>query len=143
MSTLFTDDDADDTELDTTPELATVKQVRLLEGYSYRKEAVRLWTKEKAETVLRACQREERIALQRAAAVAREQDGTVSRGQPSVVERMTAAAYLEQAQGEGVDELTQAVMHTVYVLSDDELRSLAKYLVRKYREPLPAREAGK
>lgn len=132
---LFTEEG--DEETASAPELATPKQVRLLEGFHYRREAVRLWTREKAETVLRNCQREERIALNRAMALAKEQGGELpERGQVSQVERLTAATFLEQSQGQGIDELCQAVAYSVYVLSDDELKRLASYLIRVYRGEL-------
>lgn len=129
MSTLFTDE-ADETTA--APARPPAKVVRLLETYGYRSEAVRLWTPEKASTVLNACKREEAIALRRAAAVARQQDETAPRGQPSLVERQEAAAALEQAMAGG-DELYQAISYTTYVLRDDEARRLAGWLVKLYR----------
>lgn len=108
------------------------KTVRLLEGFNYAREAVRQWTKEKAETVLRACKREERIALARAAQTAREQDG-VPRGQPSVVERLEAAAFLEQALARGVDEVVQAVGYSLHACTDAEAKWLCNELIRRFR----------
>jgi hypothetical protein len=124
-TTLFPDD------VESPPELATTAQVRLLEGFLYRSEHVRRWTREKAETVLRACQREERIVLARAAALAKEQGGETSRGSASIPERINSACFIEQQLGAGgADELTQAVAYTLYALTDGETRRLAGYIVR-------------
>ena len=133
MNNLFTDESEIDTELDTPIELATVKQVRLLEGYSYRREAVRKWTREKAEQVLRRCQQEERIALNRSRAKAAEQDGATSRGQVSALERAVAAVAMEEAVAEGSDETLQVMSASLYVLTDDETKRLAGYLIRVMR----------
>lgn len=134
MTALFANDQdeaGDDTAA--APGRPPAKVVRLLESYGYRAEAVRRWTPEKAATVLNACKKEEAIALRRAAAVAKRQDETAPRGQPSLVERMEAAASLEQALSGGGDDLFQGIAYTVYVLRDDEARRLAGWLVRLYR----------
>jgi hypothetical protein len=103
----------------------------LLEGFGYRPEAVRRWTTEKAETVLRNCQREERIVLARAARLAGEQGGETTRGQCSIPERINSAVFIEQQLDRGgADELTQAVAYTIYALTDGETRRLAGYIVR-------------
>ena len=128
MKTASTEADEDDF---VSPDgLATPKQVRLLEGFNYRREAVRKWTHERAETVLKKCQQEQRLALRRADNKAREQDG--ERGQPSEVERVTAARYVEQmiAQKEGAEELMMALMYSLWVCSDEEIHRLAGYLVK-------------
>jgi hypothetical protein len=130
MSTLFTDDDDGMVATAGRPD---PKTVRLLEGFNYSREAVRQWTPEKAETVLRNCKREERIALARAAQTAKEQDGAVARGQPSQVERLQAAAFVEQALKGGVDEVIQAVGYALHVCTDDEARDEAMRLVRLWR----------
>lgn len=110
------------------------KTVRLLEGFNYRKEAVRGWSAEKAATVLATCKREQAIALRHAAAVAREQDETAPpRGQTSLVERQVAAAFIEQSQGCGIDEIYHSVMYSVHALRDDEVKRLADFLIRKLR----------
>jgi hypothetical protein len=114
-------------------ERPSAEVVRLLESFGYRAEAVRLWTPEHANTVLHACKKEQAIALRRAEGVAREQDGSVARGQPSWVERQDAAACIEQAQGEGIDELAQRVAYSIYTLHDHELKRLASHLIRLYR----------
>ena len=132
MNSLFSTDE-DDTQLECPVELATAEQVRELEGFGRLKEAVRRWTREKAAAVLADCKREQQIALRRAASVALAQSGDAARGQPSTIERVTAAVFLEQAMGEGADELVQAVAYTVWVLTDAELKRLAGYLVRVYR----------
>lgn len=135
MSNLFTDESDVDTELDTPIEMASPKQVRLLEGYSYRKEAVRKWTKEKAENVLRKCQQEERIALNRANAKAKEQDNATPRGQVSPLERAVAAVALEEAVAGGSDETLIVMSAALYVLTDDETKRLAGYLIRMTKKP--------
>jgi hypothetical protein len=135
MSNLFTDESDVDTELDTPIEMASPKQVRLLEGHNYRKEAVRKWTKEKAETVLRKCQQEERIALNRANAKAKEQDAGAPRGQVSPLERAVAAAALEEAVADNADETLIVMSAALYVLTDDETKRLAGYLIRMWRAP--------
>jgi len=127
MSTLF--DTGAETEAP--PELATPQQVRLLEAYSYRKEAVRRWTRERAEATLRACQREERIALRRAAAQAGEIDGTRP-PVPQLVRDITAA-YVEQAMREPADELVQALAHSLHALTDDEAREVAGELLGRLK----------
>lgn len=144
MNNLFTDESEIDTELDTPIELATPKQVRLLEGFSYRKEAVRKWTREKAEQVLRRCQQEERIALNRSQAKAKEQDGLTPRGQVSALERAVAAVAMEEAVAEGSDETLQVMSASLYVLTDDETKRLAGYLIRVFRSApdATARPAG-
>lgn len=117
------------------PALAKPTTVRHLEAYGYRREAVRKWTAERAETVLRNCRQEERIALNRAKKVAEEQDAPTPRGQASHVERAEAATYVEQtlAKGCGVDDLLQALAYSLYVSTDDELKRLAGYLVKLWR----------
>lgn len=132
MKDLFTtDDEAEiDTEVDAPVELATPKQVRLLEPFNYRKEAVRKWTRERAEQVLRKCQQEERIALRRAAQTAKEQDG-LARGQPTPMERLEAANALEQAVG--IDETLIVMSAALYVMTDDETKRFAGYLIRMWR----------
>lgn len=138
---LFDEDDESDEEFDSPPELATPKLVRLLEGFSYRREAVRKWTKEKAETVLRSCQREQRIALRRAAATAGQIDGE-KRGQASALERQVAATYVQQVLDGRIepDELLQALAYSLHVSTDDELKRLAGYLVRLWNPPAPSEE---
>ena len=85
--TLF-DGDGVATVTKTRPDAETV---RLLEGYSYKRDVVRTWTPERAETVLANCRRDEASALRRADDVARTQDEVVARGQPTWPERMAAA----------------------------------------------------
>jgi hypothetical protein len=70
VSTLFDTDEDGGGDTVTAPDLATTAQVRLLEGFSYRAEVVRRWTRERAEVTLRSCQTEQRTALRRAAAKA-------------------------------------------------------------------------
>jgi hypothetical protein len=120
---------------DAAPELASPEQVRILEGYNYRRAAVRKWPREKAVTVIHRCRAEERIAQNRALRVARDLDGVAPRGQPSVLERLSAAAYIEGVLSERceVDELLQALAYSLYVSTDDELKRLAGYLIRLYR----------
>lgn len=131
MSTLFTeDDDGGTVAVAGRPD---PKTVRLLEGYGYKREAVRLWTPERAETTLRAEKREERIALARAAQTAREQDGAVARLQPSQVERLQAAEFLEQALKGGADEVIQAIGYSLHVSTDAEAKRLGAWLVRLWR----------
>jgi hypothetical protein len=134
---LFTPEgESEDDGSATAPELATAKQVRLLEGFNYRREAVRKWTQERAETVLRSCQREQRIALARAEAKAGAIDAAGKRGQPSIVERLNAATYVEQMLRAGdADELLQAVMYSLYVCTDDELKQLAAHVATLWRTP--------
>ena len=109
--------------------------VCLLEGFGYKPEAVRQWSAVKANTVLHTRRKEDAIAVRRAEAVAREQeqDATVARGQPTQIERWEAAAALRRALPHGVDELHMAVVHTVYALNDDELKSLAEKLIATFR----------
>lgn len=131
MSALFDSQDGDTVTAPTRPD---GKTVRLLESFNYRAEAVRRWTAEKATTVLKACQQEERIALRRAEARAKTQEGPdAPRGQPSLVERLAAADAIAQAAGLGLDELLQTVTATVYCLTDDELKRLAGYLAKLFR----------
>lgn len=111
----------------------TARVVRELEAFGYKAEAVRTWTREKANTALASCRREEAVALRRAEATAKQQGEEFPRGQPSIIERLEAAACVEQALGGGIDELCQTLMYTLYVLSDGELKRLANYLVRLYR----------
>jgi hypothetical protein len=133
MSALFTNDDGVATDDNAEPSRPDVKTVRLLEGFGYRAEAVRLWTAEKAFTTLQACRKEQKIALARAERTAVEQEDSVPRGQPSQVERLAAAACIEQATTEGIDELHQCVCYSLYALRDDELKRLAGFVVRVMR----------
>lgn len=110
------------------PSPAVVQQ---LEGYGYAKEKVRKWTVEHANTVLNTCRKRDAIALRRAQQTAREQDQDAPRGQPSLVERQEAAAFIEQQRGP--NDLLTAVSMTAYCLTDDELGRLAGYFVRLFR----------
>ncbi|MCE9566552.1 MAG: hypothetical protein K8U57_31395 [Planctomycetes bacterium] len=131
MTALF--EQKTETETTAPKERPDPKVVRLLEGYGYRAEAVRLWSPEQANTTLNSCKKEQAIALRRADDVARAQEESVPRGQPSWVERQEAAANIEQAQGEGIDELHQRVCYSLYALRDDELKRLAGHLIRLMR----------
>lgn len=124
----------EDTDTVTAPERPSPRVVRLLEPFGYRAEAVRLWTPEHAETVLRACQREQRIALARADRAARQAEGTAKRGQPGRVERLQAAEYLTQCLSGDVDDLQQAVLYSGHAMTDAEVRELAGWLLAKFKE---------
>lgn len=104
-----------------------------LEDFGYKREAVSEWSYEKAYTILQAKKMERRIALQRAATTAQEIDGTVVRGRCGRPERLTVAAYVDEAGMHGTDELLVALMYSLYALSEDELKRLAGYMVRVYR----------
>lgn len=125
--------DTEDTGSVAAPDRPCARVVRLLEGYNFRAEAVRLWTPERAETTLRACQREERIALARADRAAQKQEETVKRGQPGLVERADAAAYLAQCLHGDPDDLHCAILHSGYALTDAEVREVAAILINKFR----------
>lgn len=127
----------DDTDTDQPPRPSTV---RALEGFAYKAEAVRKWSHVKAETVLAACRREEAIGLQRAAAKATAEgvktgDVPAALGEPSRLEREDAAGYIDAATGAGHDETYQALMYSVHLLTRDECRRLAGYLVKLFRGP--------
>lgn len=134
--TLFDGDDgvAAGDEAPRPPDLATAEQVRLLEGYNYRREAVRKWTAEHAATVLNSCKKEEAIALRRAAQKAREQDGEAAQGGPSLIERVAAADYIEQSlRDDTADDRLQCLRYSTHCLTDGEVRRLMGYVVRLYR----------
>lgn len=117
------------------PELASPRQVRLLsDKFGYKREKVRLWSVEKAETVLRRCQGEEAYALNLAKIRAKEQDETTARGQASDVERHMAATYLEQHEGSEHEAVILAISAAVFLLRDNEVFDFAAYLVRQFRQ---------
>lgn len=126
---LFTDDGTATATLDR-PDTATVKE---LERYGFKAESVRKWSPEKAETQLGHCRAEERIALRQAEDRARQQEEHVPRGQPTLMERQSAASCIEQAQDKGIEELSQCMAYSLYALSDDETKRLAGYLIRLMR----------
>ena len=134
MSTLFPD------HAPPAADRADAETIRLLEGYGYKREKVRTWTRERALSVLHGRQKEDGITVRRAAAAAATQEPAPPRGRPSRLEREVAAAAVEQALAASPDETTQAVCYTVYCLTDDELRDLAGQLVRVFRRPVTKEE---
>lgn len=109
--------------------------VCLLESFGYKPDVVRTWTAVKANVVLNDRRRQDAIAARRADAVAREQeDSPASRGQPTGIERLEAAAAIEAAMKQGVDELHATISMTVYALADAELPPVAAFLVATLRE---------
>lgn len=114
------------------PDEATTRL--LVDAYGYRLEAVRLWSKARATTVLANCKREDRIVARRSAEAAAKLDDKGSRQQPSKLDRVVAANYLTETLETGtIEELTQAFMYSAWVLTDDETRRLVGYVVRLLR----------
>ncbi len=144
MDRLF-DNDPDETiaAMVESPMLASGAQISALVSYGFRELAVQRWPKEKAELVLKKCKKEERAVLNRAAGAARlidDKDGVSKRSQVSLLERRIAADELERVGKLGPDETLGAIMYTLYVCSDDELRRLAGYLGRLWTAPPPEPE---
>lgn len=107
-------------------------QLRELEHMGFRASTIGTWSDERITTVLAARQRDNRLALARAANTAANIDG-MSRGQPSRLERQIAAIWLEETLERGGDELVNAVLHCGAVLSDTEARTLAVGLIALFR----------
>lgn len=122
--------------------VATAAQVRALtEEFGYDRVKVSAWTPEHAETVLRARRNEDRIGLKRAAKRAAEIDHTadvppeLDRPAPGTMWRELAAKDVEQQLADGdPDEVLQTVAYSLHTLTDDELRRLAGYLVKLWRQ---------
>jgi hypothetical protein len=119
----------------TTTDAPDALTVEALEAYGYKAAAVRKWTPERALVALDARRKEEAIARRRALRRAGEQEEAIApRGQPIPVMRLQAAAELEREQN--VDELVQGLSHSMHLLTDEEIRKLAGYLIRRFRGEL-------
>ena len=109
--------------------------VRALEGYGYKPDRVRGWSAARASATLTARRKDDAAVARRAAATAAAQEPAPERGQPTPMERLTAAKFLgECLAAGGPDDLSQAVAHTAYVLSDAETRQLAACMQRVLAE---------
>ena len=112
----------------------------LIEVFSFREKTVAEWTEERITTVLSARRRDAKLATKRADNRAALLEGR-SLGQPSRLERLMAAAWLEAALKGNGDDLVNAVLHCGAVLTDDEAKLLAAELITTLRatdEPDPA-----
>lgn len=104
----------------------------LTREYGFRDKTVETWSEDRILTVLNARRRDARLAVQRAANTAACIDGT-SRGQPSRVERLAAAAFLEESLDRGGDELVNAVLYVGHCFTDAEAKEIAAQLIELFR----------
>jgi hypothetical protein len=113
--------------------MTRVDQLReLVHRHSYRESTVAEWSDERIVTVLAARRRDARLSQLRGDNAARAIDG-LALGQPSRVERLAAAAYLEEALHHGGFDCVQAVLYCGHVLTDDEAKALAAELITTLR----------
>ncbi|HVL11502.1 MAG TPA: hypothetical protein VM529_03000 [Gemmata sp.] len=113
--------------------MTRAEQLReLTQTYGFRDKTVADWSDDRIATVLAARRRDGELALRRANAKALDIDGA-ARGQPSRVERLAAAACLEEELPRGGDALVNAVLYVGHCLTDDEARELAATLIGKFR----------
>jgi hypothetical protein len=116
----------------TTTDAPDAVTVEALVAYGYAEKAVRRWSPEKALVALDARRKEEAIAKRRALRRAGEEDAAIApRGQPIPVMRLQAAAELEREQS--VDEMLQGAAYSLHLLSDEEIKKLVGYLIRRFR----------
>jgi len=116
------------------PHRPTGEQIRLLaDTWGYRPEAVRTWTKSKADSVIQSHRKQDAATTRRAMSEAEKQDGKQVRGQPAIPERMEVAAYLDEIAAAGPDEWCAALSYSMHALTDDELGRLRGHLVKLLR----------
>lgn len=111
---------------------ATRDQVTALVMYGFREEVVRGWPRERAELTIRRRKARDRADARRAMSRAGLMDDVPHEG-GSLPERMGAADAVVQAMDGPGDELLAVLMASLYVLSDAELRAVARELVATYR----------
>lgn len=104
--------------------------VKELERFGYKPEKVQNWTTERATAVLEMVRKEQNLQKQRSAAKAGDPT-TPKRGQPTPMERLNAAAYLEQCRNPA--DLNQALLYCGCYLTDDETKRVAGYFIRLFR----------
>lgn len=125
------------------PVLASQADIVHLESYGYKPEAVARWEQKKAQAVLRKCRAEDRAAVRRAEAAAKQidlkNDDAPSRGQPSTLERVVAADIVSESLSGSPDDIHLALTYTIHVCTDKELRRLAGYLVKLWKTEEVAR----
>jgi transposase len=112
--------------------MTRVDQLQELVRFGFRDSTIATWSDDRIATVLSARRRDARLATQQANRVANEIEGA-TRGQPSRVERLAAAAALEEELPRGGDALVNAVLYVGHCLTDDEARELAENLIGKFR----------
>lgn len=132
MAKLFVDEEVeDDARGDRKAPLAPT--VRQLVQMGYSEALVTAWSRRKAELVLAGRKREAAVAMRRAAAQAAvegQRTGEEPRGQPSIPERLMAAAEIRESLEAGdLDELAQTLGYTIHALSDPELVEWATGIV--------------
>jgi len=124
MSELFSNAATDD-------EIAELTTV-----YALDEKKVRRWDRVKVSVMLDAHRRQDTITRRRAERVAagqEEEPVTVPRGQPSHLERVVAADFLEQSLAGPVDDLAASLLYVSHAFTDDEVRSVAAHLITVLR----------
>ena len=107
----------------------------LTRDHGYREATVAGWSDERIATVLASRRRERRNDLKRAKHTAEQIDG--SRGVASGLEREAAAKAIEEAVPRGADYLVQTLLYCGHVLSDSEVKALARGMIDTLRGTVP------
>lgn len=120
-------------------EKPTGATIRALEGFGFKADAVRKWSKGKAEAKLHECKKQQAIDLakSKSTAAAIEEEGVPPdpiKGRAPTPICCDAADYIEEALAKGnALEIMFAVRAAVYCLADARTKKLADHLARVLR----------